>query len=440
MICRFVLLLCPLALALGQSSTISGTVLDADSGAPLGSARIEIQSQSQQRTEVTPLAVLTKSDGTFQVTNVPPGNYFLYAARTGYVPADLPGKDSAQSVGISTAAVTVEPKLYLRQQAAVEGTVIDEAGVPVPGASVNLLRMYIDEGRRRFEIANGASTDQTGAFRIASLQAGNYVLGVNLMGGPQNEQAFTVLPALFYPKTSDPMRAKILRLAPGATEKASVEIRPVPAFTVRGTVAAGARYPSLILRAKKLAGMPMSREFSAVWNQQAQTFSFAGIPSGIYDVDATIQADGKQLVATETVTVNGKDVSGISLKPEPMKAIEGTLRYDGPSQPPVVLLQLQADRGAVQSQVAPDGKFRFANLRAGRYRLVLPHGGNQRLREVKQDGRNAIADGVLTTGGSLEVVVSNRAGKLTGTISSTGPATVTIFHLDGKELLLERSQ
>lgn len=70
------LLLCAPALVFAQSATVSGTVLDAESGDPLPGANVQISELA--------LGAATDVEGNFQITNVEPGAYTLQVSFVGY--------------------------------------------------------------------------------------------------------------------------------------------------------------------------------------------------------------------------------------------------------------------------------------------------------------------------------------------------------------------
>ena len=438
MIARLILLLGSITLASAQTYTIAGSVFDADSGAPLENARVEIQPRNQQGGDTAPLAVLSSKDGKFSIFNTPGGNYFLYAAKSGYLPPELPGKSSGQALDLTGKATEVAAKFWLRRQSAVEGRITAETGLAVQGVGVNLWRVVIADGRKTFELANGASTDSNGVFRIPALQAGRYILGANLSVSQINAPGSRTLGALFFPSATAPQSAKLLTLSPGATESIDMKLPSVPAFQVRGKVAANGRYPSVILRSSRLAGI--SREYSGLWDQATQSFALEGIPAGAYDLEATMQADGVVLIAAQPLLVADRNVEGLTLNPIPLRSIQGTILYLGRPNPPVGLVQLQSDRSTIHAPVQAEGKFQFLNVRPGRYRLTLPGQGAQRLKQAQQDGRDALEDGVLHSGGAVTVTVSDKTGVLAGMLPSTAPHTVALFSTRGNELKLEAMQ
>jgi hypothetical protein len=64
------------------------------------------------------------------------------------------------------------------KHAAITGRVVDEAGEPVVGAGVKILRRGLLAGRPGFSDVVTVSTDDRGMYRAGALEPGTYVVGV----------------------------------------------------------------------------------------------------------------------------------------------------------------------------------------------------------------------------------------------------------------------
>jgi hypothetical protein len=129
-----------------------------------------------------PRRTQTNGDGRFVFGELPAGSYSLDATKPGYVPGALgrfrPG-GIAQSLTLADGERNGSVKIAVWKYAAISGTLIDDAGEPLVGVSVQALRRSFEVGRSQFgATSSSASTDDRGAFRLASLTPGDYVLCV----------------------------------------------------------------------------------------------------------------------------------------------------------------------------------------------------------------------------------------------------------------------
>jgi protocatechuate 3,4-dioxygenase beta subunit len=121
---------------------------------------------------------LTDDQGRFAFTSLPKGSFSLTATKPGW----LGGGYSQRTPGGSGAPVVLGEgervgniTLQLWRNAAIAGTVIDEAGEPVVGLTVRALRRTWIAGRPRFSLGGAGQTDDRGVYRITSLRPGDYI-------------------------------------------------------------------------------------------------------------------------------------------------------------------------------------------------------------------------------------------------------------------------
>src|SRR5215469_10014124 len=121
------------------------------------------------------------ADGSFQWTDVPPGNYYVQIVGDGVVNADwfiksvLGGGRDVSDSGISVNGGEVLLDLVASANGGVaEGVVVNDKGDPVPNAIV----VAVPEMRMRGRIDRYGKTvsDQTGRFSLRALRPGDYTL------------------------------------------------------------------------------------------------------------------------------------------------------------------------------------------------------------------------------------------------------------------------
>jgi hypothetical protein len=238
-------LLLPLAmLAQTPGGTVNGTVFAQDTQYPLRFAEVQFDPvappEGRNRGGGGIERVRTEVDGSFSAANVPAGDYYVTASAVGYIPErELllarvnAGADPAQLLnsiplvhvsanGISNVTVTLE------RGAVIAGRLQWEDGSPVAGLPVVATRNnpktsqlpaplpQLPGGNTSF-----AMTDDRGAFRIAGLPAGEYLLVATVRSGGRLSGFGGVLPLVeasvnFYaPGVFHRSAAQVFTLAPG---------------------------------------------------------------------------------------------------------------------------------------------------------------------------------------------------------------------------------
>jgi carboxypeptidase family protein len=119
-------------------------------------------------------------DGSFEIENVPGGNYQLYVGGDPSKLADyftksvsLNGRDVSDS-GFAVASKTYLDVVVSGNGASITGKVVDEKGQPVADATV--VDIPTSEHRTRFDLYQRSTTDASGNFSLRGLPAGKYLV------------------------------------------------------------------------------------------------------------------------------------------------------------------------------------------------------------------------------------------------------------------------
>jgi hypothetical protein len=158
---------------ISSSIVIIGQVVDAVGGRAVPKAIVRLDGPGVRQ------ARLCDDKGRFFFRDLPPGDFFVTASKSGYVDGAF-GKRRAQS---SAAPITLtsgrwasDLRIELFRQAAVSGVVVDEANEPVAGARIVAMQRHFVGGVWRQEPVESEFTDDEGAYRLFGLAPGDYTV------------------------------------------------------------------------------------------------------------------------------------------------------------------------------------------------------------------------------------------------------------------------
>jgi hypothetical protein len=404
------------SLGAADDRELTGRVVDAQSGAPIAHARVTVH-VNQAAPQATELPLLSDQAGAFRVTGLPEGTYQVTCEKAGYLPSEwIPA--AAAEVGKSVPLV-----VKLTAQAVVEGTVVDDKGVPVPNASVQLVRQFLIEGRRHLGAAEGGMTDETGEFRMFGLPAGRYYVAVVArIGDPRRARALAY-PPIFYPNSTELEAAQPLDLKPGDERQIRMRLpEPLPAREIRGQIAASGASINLALTPQPSGQFLYPAIFDMRVDAKTGTFRISGVTAGTYLLTAGAQGGNGWLQAYATVTVGSADVTGIRLEPTDL-GIDGTVRLDGNARTVSASVVLQGQRPGNAFPDA-DGKFHVPNVMPDTYHVVPTiMDGTVCVRSIEQGGRD-VRDGlVVAPEGArepVEIVLTSHCGSIAAAVTPVG--------------------
>jgi hypothetical protein len=151
----------------GQGAVIAGNVFDMATGKPLADAKITVAQAKASGEHETIVAGQSDAQGRFKVEKVPAGTYRISVSAQGYASL-VAGYEHLVADGY-LALDDVE----LAPQATLSGSVKDDAGKPVSGATVRLDdTLGMDGQSYRLAAPAQATTDAEGRFEIRSVPAG----------------------------------------------------------------------------------------------------------------------------------------------------------------------------------------------------------------------------------------------------------------------------
>lgn len=129
-----------------------------------------------------PRQLLTDASGRFMFRNLAAGRYSIRASASPY----LAGGPGAARPGAITQTIELTRDdekrdgivIRMWKGASISGTVVDEAGEPAIGVSIQSIRRMVMNGRMRTGFAGTAVTDDRGVYRMSGLLPGEYFVGV----------------------------------------------------------------------------------------------------------------------------------------------------------------------------------------------------------------------------------------------------------------------
>jgi hypothetical protein len=422
------------------AAEISGRAIDAQTSEPIVHARITVQVNLPGNPPAD-LVLLTDSAGAFAASNLPEGAAQFSGEKAGYVPASL------SQVPLSDKPAQPSLVLRLTRQAVIEGTVVDENNVGLPSTLVQLFQYRALNGWRRLMGGASAQTDEMGGFRISGLSPGRYYLGTTARFERLRNPKKLVYPPTLYPDATDTNSALPIDLQPGSDEHIKVRLRAVVSHQIRGRITAAGR-PNVGLRAQDLDRFPLQLVVSSNWDEKTGTFTIADAAPGTYVLEVRTTLDGRQLLASRTITVADGDLDGILIEPGAMPEVTGRVFLDGKALSPgvasyVSLLSPQRTAGA---RIEDDGSFRVTNLELGTYRVFVPNAASSYVRSIQQGTRDVLRDGITigdSPADSIEIQLRSQAATIEGVVAAPGPdhqaaVIVGLFRQVDEELVLER--
>jgi large repetitive protein len=348
----------PSALSASQSPTqtpatgaITGVLTDAISGQPIGGAIVRLEERrSSQGARAWSHQQVTTPKGRFAFVDVPPAEiYVLTSTKPGYLEGGHMRSDprlSSVPVSLKEGQWLRDVRLTMARPGSISGTVLDERGEAVVGAHVRVLAQVMVAGRAQWLTGVAAQTDDRGAYRLAGLGPGSYVVSV------PSVQA--TLP------TSASIRA------PGAwagQSRADLNAMSDASRAEKLLVDAGSGQPLVVGRyAVPPPPLPDGRRtvYPIVFHPNASSVTDAGV------IELRVAEDRSSV--------------DFQLQPAPTARISGIVQ--GPPEAvgnqllrliPVGLEELGQGSEAATTVSAPDGRFTFLDVPSGSYVLDMRH-------------------------------------------------------------------
>jgi len=211
------------------TGTISGTLTDALTAAPIAGATVSYSGGSST----------TNANGQYSLAGVPPGTYSLTASATGYA-------SQTASVTASAGAATTQNFILSPNPGTISGTVTDAGSTaPIAGATVSYS-------------GGSATTDGSGNYTLAGVAEGSYTLTASASGYQSQSRTVTV--------------------GPGATATQNFALT-LPYGAITGTVTDAAT-------GSAIGGATVSYSGGSATTNSSGQYTLANVPPGTYSISA----------------------------------------------------------------------------------------------------------------------------------------------------------
>ena len=435
------------------TASIRGLVTSADTNSPVRRAQVRATSPDTRSARLS----TTDADGRFELRDLPAGRWTISAAKGGFVTQQFGQRHPFESVEPIDLAEgqRFTANFTLSRGSAITGRVSDEFGDPITGARVQVLRSQVQQGRRRLvPTANGAQTDDTGAFRVFGLAPGEYYVAASLQAAPADSSTNPVSYApTYFPGTGNIADAQRITLTLG-TEQSGINfvLQPVRAVRVSGTVVDSNGAPTQALLNLTPAGF--GDDGGLQMGNPARvlpdgTFAILNVVPGEYVLTVNGRANGNATpeVASMPLTVGNDDLAGVSIATSKGGTIRGSVVTDNNAKVATTNIQVsvqplrQTPGGFVpRTQVSSAGTFELNGLIGAQVLRVdrLPDGWI--VKSIRANGRD-VTDTALEFRGSeaatVQVVLTNRISEVSGAVKANGQpvasASVVLFPEDAAQ-------
>ena len=455
------------------TSRIRGRVVGADSGLGLRRAAVGISSPDIRETRGT----VTDADGRYEFIDLPAGRYSVIVNKTGYVQMSYGQRrpnDAPKQIDVGEKQVVDKIDFVLPRGGVITGRVLDEFGEPLANANVQPMQNRFMNGQRRpMPMGQGATTPDTGEFRLWGLSPGDYFVSVtprqNGMNMGDNSDDRSGYAATYYPGTPNLALAQPITIAAGQTASGvDITLTPTRTAKVSGTAVDSKGLPieNGFVNAMQRANSMM---FSNIGGQiRAGTFTISGLPPGDYMLRANAMqsrpGNEPPEILTANVSVNGTDVTGVLLAPVLPVVVTGRVVFDPPTAPPDptsvrvmanpknpemmmgmmmnVGPQIVKDDFTFELKTSPGQMVIRANVNGPGANPAPQAPGAWMLKSVRYDANDVTDSGLELTSGrdvsDVEIVMTNRPQIVTGQVTNARAeivkeGTVLLFSQDREQ-------
>ncbi len=309
------------------NASIVGHVMSPGSNTPVRAAEVVATNAAGVQ-----VSAKTDENGAYRLERLSAGNWRVTASKGGYVTWQYgQHRAFAQAPPIAlTQGQTFTADIPLTRGGAIAGRVYDSSGDSLGGLQVRVYRATMEQGMRRLKgVGLADQTDDTGAFRVYGLPPGDYYVAASLRVAPIDSVVETTYAPTYFPGTSDLSEAQRIKLGLGAEATATFQLLSMRTTRISGVVLTSTAAPANAF----LNLVPQGSEFGIPTGaggvtRPDGTFTLSDVAPGRYVLKATLRGDGPDESAAVPVTVDGNELSGISLMTGRPASLRGTIVAD----------------------------------------------------------------------------------------------------------------
>jgi hypothetical protein len=278
------------------------------------------------------VATKTDENGAYRLERLSAGDWRVAASKGGYITWQFGQvRPFQQAPPVSLAAgQTFTADIPLTRGGAISGRVYDASGDSLGGLNVRVYRATMEQGMRRLKPVGLADlTDDTGAFRVYGLPPGDYYVAASLRVAPIDSVVETTYAPTYFPGTSDLAEAQRIKLGLGAEATATFQLLSLRTTRISGLVVNSGGAPANAF----LNLVPQGSEFGIPTGaggvtRSDGTFTLNDVAPGRYVLKASLRGDGPDEAAALPLTVEGNELSGITLMTGRPASLRGTIVAD----------------------------------------------------------------------------------------------------------------
>ena len=310
-----------------RGGRIEGIALSADSGTPLAGVTVHLMPQPEKTTWGPARITRTDKSGNFVFDQLSRGLYRLSIGLEGYITRLYPdSQDGEQSnyLEVEEGKVISGIRIDVHPGGMLSGTVSDEKGTAVPGATVKVLAPR--EFGEPYVVVAEAQTDQSGRYHFEKISPKRYWLRAQraIEGDPANQS----IEMGYYPNAPSPDSATLITVGPASAPR---ELDITVGHRVRAATIAGVvtdRVTGEPLEGVGVSAEERWRSFLTAKSAADGSYRLEGLLPGRYLLKtAGEKVGGGYIMEVKEVSVAGDYVMNIALTPAPL--IIATVQYVG---------------------------------------------------------------------------------------------------------------
>lgn len=457
-----------------QNITIFGNVTDSVTGRGISGALVilqtgptkaefaAMQSQLEQNGDgfnpkppavPVPRRAVTDANGKYSFTVPEPTVATIQVSHSGYLNGFKQAlKDLAQGISVALVPTGV-----------IEGHVVNGDGDPLPGVSLEMIQVQIQDGRKMLRPPQTVRTNDLGEYRFWNITPSSVYVKVagyqgtySAVGGaPAVANSSEAFPTVYYPAAPDRESATLIKVPAGQTLRADFSLTSRKSFRIRGVIQNAGSYQGLGVRL--MSGEEGVGNRVSI-NPTSGAFQVYDVTPGSYTLQAFSR--GRSVALGEAnVAVDAEDVTGVTVALSTGVDVQGAIEHVGgeqesaiqrrvfsngrPAPPfqPVQAIVLQPGRIPVTgtqppAQVGADGHFTFKEMLPGKYEFKL-NTFDEYIESMRSGTIDVLADGLEVGSASpeeLRVTLRRGGGKIGGVVTGLRPGepgTVALIRAAG---------